>query len=506
MPERRFSKAKPTGLPGLNHRRVRSWFAKYGLLIVAMFIGSLSRVMQLGFPVSGPYEFRQAQTAFAVRGLVQGEGSPLFSYLPVFGDADQVPFEFPIFQMAAAQIALLGGTEAFSGRFVSFFMFQISAILTWILAKYLFGLAAANIGLLVFQFSPFGMIYGASFLIESTALGFTMMSIIVLEFSRRRGIGALVPLAIGFAIVAFLVKITTPIGWFVGYFVYLLILGKIKWTLADVLGKFGPVTLVGLLGVLSGIVWSELANQVKRLHPITDQLTSSNLQSWNFGTIEQRLDLVVYFKLATTPVLLILGISLLLIVPAVFTIRGTYEWKPVLSLSLVAFSNIFLFMNLYFVHEYYFMAVYPALSSLAGWVVSRAALFFRGNLRLVSVFTILTLASTWLGPLGPRAQSDSFSQPKISKEAQVLRDNTAASSRVLALGCDWDPTIFYHAERTGLMIPGWYTAGDSLWQVENIRAYTHVITCGDVQTDDIDVISELKLRELAPGFLYSVEK
>jgi hypothetical protein len=485
---------------------MRSWLAAYGVLAVTLILGTFSRVIQLGFPVSGPYEFRQAQTAFAVRGLVQGEGSPLFSYLPVFGQANQVPFEFPIFQIMAAQVSSLGVTEAFSGRFVSFLLFQVSAVLTWVLARHLFGLVVANVSLIIFEFSPFGMVWGAAFLIESTALTFTLGAIITLEVARRRGVGKLLPLAAVLAILAFLVKITTPIGWFAGYLAYLAMVERIAWRPTGLVKKFGPITLTGFLGLISGVGWSEIANGVKALHPITNQLTSSSLRSWNFGTLEQRLDLGVYLKLATTPLLLILGASMLLIIPALYLTRRSLEWKGLLSMSVVALTNIFLFINLYFVHEYYFMAIYPVLATLAGWTVSRAALFLQGDRRIVAALTIVTLSSTWFGPAGPRAQWDAFALPKQTKEVSAVRDNTDPASRILALGCDWDPTLFYHAERTGLMIPGWYKYNDELWKFEDLSSYTHLATCGEAKASDIEALSGLRLREMSPGFLYSILK
>ena len=500
------SESKLPGTSNLGPRNIRSWLAGYGFLAVILFLGTVSRAIQLGFPVSGPYEFRQTQTAFAVRGLVQGEGSPLFSYLPVFGQANQVPFEFPIFQIMAAQVSSLGVTEAFSGRFVSFLMFQVSAILTWVLARHLFGLTVANVSLIIFEFSPFGMVWGAAFLIESTALTFTLSAIITLEVARRRGMGKLLPLAAFLAILAFLVKITTPIGWFAGYLAYLAMVERIAWRPTSLVKKFGPITLTGFLGLMSGVGWSEIANGIKALHPITNQLTSSSLRSWNFGTLEQRLDLGVYLKLATTPLLLILGASMLLILPALYLTRRTLEWKELLAISLVAVTNISLFINLYFVHEYYFMAVYPVVATLAGWAVSRAALLLRGDRRIVAALTILTLSSTWFGPAGPRAQGDAFSPPKQTKEVSAVRDNTDPSSKILALGCDWDPTLFYHAERTGLMIPGWYKYNDELWRFEDLSSYTHLATCGEAKVSDIEALSVLRLREVSPGFLYSILK
>lgn len=500
------SQSKLTGTVNPRFTDVRSWVGSYGFLAGVLVLGTLSRLYQLSFPVSGPYEFRQTQTAFAVRGLVQEEGNPLFSYLPVFGEANQVPFEFPIFQIMAAQVSLLSGSEAFSGRFVSFLMFQVSAILTWVLARHLFGMAVANVSLLIFEFSPFGMVWGAAFLIESTALTFTLSAIITLEAARRRGIGKFIPLAAFFAILAFLVKITTPIGWFAGYFVYLAIIEKIKWRPKEIVKRFGPITGAGILGLISGVVWSEVANGVKTLHPITDQLTSSSLRSWNFGTLDQRFDPGVYLKLASTPILLILGVAILLIVPAVYATRLTFEWKELLALSLVALTNLLLFINLYYVHEYYFIAIYPVLAILAGWAVSGAALILKGDRRVVAALTILTLSSSWFGPAGPRAQWDSFSKPQQSVQVSALRDNTGANSKVLALGCDWDPTLFYQADRTGLMIPGWYDYTDELWKFENLSSYTHLATCGEAKASDIEELSVLSLVEVTPGFLYSILK
>jgi hypothetical protein len=167
-------------------RTIRTHARTYLLPGLVLVLGSVARIHQMGFEVAGPHEFRQTQTAFAVRGFIEGVANPIFSYLPVFGQASQVPFELPIFQAIAALVASLGLGEAFAGRFVSFFMFQISAILSWLLVKRLLGTAVANISLIVFQFAPFAMVWGAAYLIESTALACTLASIILLEMTRQK--------------------------------------------------------------------------------------------------------------------------------------------------------------------------------------------------------------------------------------------------------------------------------------------------------------------------------
>ncbi len=487
-------------------RTIRTHARTYLLPGLVLVLGSVARIHQMGFEVAGPHEFRQTQTAFAVRGFIEGVANPIFSYLPVFGQASQVPYELPIFQAIAALVASLGLGEAFAGRFVSFFMFQMSAILSWLLVKRLLGTAAANISLIVFQFSPFAMVWGAAYLIESTALACTLASIILLEVTRQKQNLFFIFIATVFAVAAFFVKITTPVGWFAAYFFFVAMQSRVRPGLRPVITELTPTTLVGAAGLGSALVWTHFANTIKEAHPITNQLTSSALQAWNFGSIEQRTDLNIYLSLGANPVYLIFGAAALMLPLAWFSIKTRQEQIAVIAVSLVSVINVGLFINLYYIHEYYFLAILPSLTALVGWaVVSLSKKWTGPRVVMLTVMTSLVLVSTWLGPMGPRSQVASFESPKPFELAKVLAEKTYPGDRLVVLGCDWNPAILYHSERRGLMIPSWHQVEEELWAIEDLSTYSHIVTCGGSKPTDVDALGKLLLVEVVPGFLYSIQ-
>lgn len=487
-------------------RTIRKKARTYLLPALVLVLGSLVRIHQMGFEVAGPHEFRQTQTAFAVKGFIEGVANPIFSYLPVFGEASQVPYELPIFQAISAFVASLGFGEAFAGRFVSFFMFQVSAILSWLLVKRLLGSVAANVSLIVFQFAPFAMVWGAAYLIESTALACTLASIILLEMTRQKQNRFFIFSATVFAMAAFLVKITTPVGWFAAYFFFVAMQSRVRPGLRSAIAELTPTTLVGAAGLGAALVWTHFANTFKEAHPITTQLTSSALQDWNFGSIEQRTDLNFYLGLGANPVYLILGAAVLMLPLAWFSIKTRQERIAVIAVSLVSVVNVGLFINLYYIHEYYFLAIFPSLTALVGWAVSRLAEKWTGpQVVMTTVLTSLVLVSTWLGPMGPRSQVASFEEPVPFELAEVLSQNTGSGDRLIVLGCDWNPAILYHSERTGLMLPSWHEVEELLWTIEDLSTYSYIVTCEDTKPTDVDALSKLSPVEVFPGFLYSIQ-
>jgi len=119
---RRFRNAKISRV----YRRVAA--GHQNLAILTISAGTLIRIPQLGFVLGDSNDFRKTQTAFVARKFFR-EGIDLFSYpLPVFGSAQGVHYEMPIFQAGAALIQHLGVSEDASGQLLSLIMFQLASV------------------------------------------------------------------------------------------------------------------------------------------------------------------------------------------------------------------------------------------------------------------------------------------------------------------------------------------------------------------------------------------
>jgi hypothetical protein len=71
-------------------------------------------------------------------------------------------------------------------------------------------------------------------------------------------------------------------------------------------------------------------------------------------------------------------------------------------------------------------------------------------------------------------------------------NGTETNSKIIMLGCDWDPTILYFAKRKGLML----TQGRFDSEILNksfVNAYQYLYTCGE---QDLSILpSNVKLAD-----------
>ena len=213
----------------------------------------------------------------------------------------------------------------------------------------------------------------------------------------------------------------------------------------------------------------------------TQFLTSTALRDWNFGTLAQRLDLwsnaVIGDRILES--LLPTGAGLAVgLLPCLVARRGKH-WQA-WGLAGVVLCAVMLFFNLYLVHDYYYIALYPAtcgllamgVGELSGLRVAR-----RTSVRMVgaigTVAVLLLALTNQVGASELRQFAQSGEVPALSI---ALDEATAPTENVLTVGCDWDPLLLYFADRKGLMIrvddPRLYPTTDS------IRDYPVVVTCG----------------------------
>ena len=519
---RRFRNPKISGV----YRRVA--VGQQNLAILTILAGTLIRIPQLGFVLGDSNDFRKTQTAFVARKFFR-EGIDLFSYpLPVFGSAQGVHYEMPIFQAGAALIQHLGVSEDASGQLLSLIMFQLASVLTWLLCKRWFDAKVALISVVLLQFIPYSMEWASAYLIESTALAFSLTAVLLIDnWTRHQRVLSLICATL-FASLAFLTKITTPVGWLLGATLYLFLSAPRNDLLSRRLMAAWPALLVSALGLLAGLGWTSFADSVKEKHPITTFLTSSSLSSWNFGTLQQRLDPYIYIVFGARTWLEIMGFTFL-IVPVV-AIRHVRDKSldslvsPLAIAAAVVFGPL-VFFNI-FQHDYYFLAILPGMTILAAWAITEfSRLFFPNQPRCGVIWmSVLLLLTLWTSFWGARDLHSAFVSPKQYQLATIIRENTEPNSRLLMVGCDWNPTLLYYSDREGLMIPDWYIKGDyfrtgfmgpkwgdwkdrmkTLWEVENIHDYNYLVTC-DSQMRDLENLETIKYQTVVDDFIYRIEK
>jgi hypothetical protein len=158
--------------------------------------------------------------------------------------------------------------------------------------------------------------------------------------------------------------------------------------------------------------------------------------------------------------------------------RSRVRRFALLGWLITAAAGPLIFTNLYFIHSYYLIAVFPALVAVAAigadwvWTTIREARWRRVAL----VAAIVSIVGAAL--IAPPARSDLagiVTDVPIPAASLDIARNTEPGSRIVAVGCGWDPSLFYFADRRGAMLGSW--PADEFWDREYIGDYAYVYTC-----------------------------
>lgn len=458
--------------------RTMTWW----ILGLLFGIGTLVRLPQLFFSLNEAYAFRQTQTAFVVQKYASDGIDLLSTPLPVFGSRSDVPLEFPLFQAIASFLVHAGLSADVASRVLAIISFQVSGLLLALLLLRWHGRLVAVVAIVLFEFLPFGIYWGTASLIDffSVALALAMVYFLDRWFSEKLRIGLLAGSVAG--ILAFLVKPTTAPSWSLLLVISAaMVVHRFGWR--NTWRRIGVGLILGPgLGLIAGSLWTAYADSVKLSEPLTGFLTSSALLDWNFGTTRQRVNPEVYLTILHRISDEIAGpgsLTLWLGVVAAIFLPSTKERLATCGWLLVAVSAPLVFLNLYSVHTYYLVAIYPALASAMAvsivWLV-RLLPGIRWQHVLVTGVALIGLASTFLA--SPAARSDiaglvrGQAVPGASTEIQA---NTPRDAKIIMIGCDWDPTLLYYAHREGVMFRS--APPEKFWQSEQIGDYPFMFSC-----------------------------
>jgi hypothetical protein len=476
--------------------RVRTFLssprASWWLIGAAIAVGTLIRIPQLGHGLAEAYAFRQTQTAFVARQYAENGIDLLHTPLPVFGPESDVPMEFPLWQGIAALLMMAGAPADVAVRTLALVSFQLCALLLALLVRRWHGAATAVVATVLLQFLPFGLLWGAASLIDFFSVALALLMVLGIDaWFRERRVGWLVAGSLG-AVLAFLVKVTTVPSWGLLLVVSLVLMVRERGWAGSwrrlLTGALGPV-----LGFVAALGWTAYADGIKKAEPLTAFLTSSELRSWNFGSLSQRLDAEGYLAVLERIAGEIAGPALfgllIAIAAAVFQPRLDARLRT-LGWILVAASAPLVFFNLYVVHSYYLIAIYPAIvaAMAIGFVWLFRVLPVRAWQRatLAALAAVLLLAGTALTPNGHVDLAQWASGNPRPALSSLLLDQTERDDLIVMIGCDWDPTFLYYGERTGLMFRG-SDAGDT-WTTQDVRDYGFLFNCQDGTLDPADYL------------------
>jgi Dolichyl-phosphate-mannose-protein mannosyltransferase len=424
---------------------------------LALGLAAVLRVPSLGQPLLEHHWFRQTQTAYTAR-LFYEQGVDLFHpRLPVLGPPFEVPFEFPLFQALATLPMHLGAPADWALRLTSLLCFLGTGLFLWGVLRRLAGGAAALAGLVFFLYSPFALVWSRTSMIEylatAGAVGYVWAGTAWRDHGRPWRWGA----AVLAGLVAMLVKPTTGLFWLLPFVAYVAAhdTGGVRGWIR-VRSRPSYVALL-VIPVASALLWTWHADSIKAASPATTWLTSQALQTWNFGTLPQRLEFTTWLGIAARIEETLVGTPFLCLFPmamiAAVRSRQSVWWG---ALGLAAILPVAVFFNLYVVHDYYLAAITPALAAFLGLGAATVWEYqSRMSYRALLVLAALSAAAL-LGMQSRGYWSPIYRSVSDPSHALPLARELVASSRpddlVVVAGRDWSPDVLYYARRFGLML------------------------------------------------------
>lgn len=464
-------------------------------ITIWVVIGFVVRIPRLNDSIYERFSFRQTQTAFGIRYFANESLNPLNAQVPVLGPPWKIPFEFPLFQLIAALPSkYLRIDEAISGRISATVFFLLSSILLFLILQQTNGKSIARISLPIFILTSFSLEWGSAVLIDWLSVVLTLCGIYCLILHKRTNskVSAWLITSIFVLIFASLTKVTTTIPWLIAFVILFTL--KNKQVKND-----EKIIIISSLAIsfLPFLFWNAFADKTKLDNPFTKWLVSDSLKSWNFGTINQRLLPGNYFTVFERIDNLIIGSTLYFIIIITFvTMIKKVVIKSFSFYLLTGILGIAIFFNLYVVHDYYLIAIYPAIIAMVSIFLgsTNEIIFNNQNNRIASKLPIIfVVILTYISPIGRNYLVDYRIDAGMPIASQLIQSKTEVNSKLILLGCDWDPTILYFAQRKGLMLMEGRFSPEVLDKAL-MNQYEYIYTCGEqdlrIFPDNVELLNQ----------------
>lgn len=427
------------------------------------------------------HAYRQTQTAIVSFWMLRNNFNVLNYLMPVLGYPWSAPLEFPLYQFIVAKIVEVTGYGLeIVGRSVSLFFFYFSLLpILLILQKY--GNIAVTTSLILYLSSPIGLIYSRSFLIENTALFFSLFTFaIYIQLKRRNFYDTyyciLVGLFVIFGIISGLQKITTFFPVFLICVLDNLTYLKLRSKFIKNNIKIFILTIFLSLSILPALIYSKYSDSIKQLGIITDYLLSSSQNSWIFGDIYLRLSMEYWLKVFGYRLILLGGV----LVPVIWIIfliikkKKSINREAVLAIFIGLIGPL-LFGPLFYTHDYYFVASISFIIIGLSIYLSEIIKFDKVYIFLIYSIIILNY-SIFYNKYLPKLNNHTDIDRTSIEVGKFLKSNLNDGEVSLIIGMDWSSVIPYYSENYAIMIPAWLP--NKSYIIRNVENYTGGFSIG----------------------------
>lgn len=442
-------------------------FKFLSLLIFQSFILNLGSFLQ---PLRDAEHWRQNQNAFSAK-IIGEEGINFLNPLPVFGLNSNLPMEFPLLQNLSGLLQIIGINESFTLRPVAWIIYVLFIYFNY---KFLVNISnekVAEVVSIFFVYTPIMYKFSNSYMIEFLPHLFGVISLNLIFNDKK-----LAPLFLSLSLLA---KITTGV-------IYLFLFACIQ--ILRNKEKIIRAAYILSIAIIPNIIWNIYADFIKSQNSLTSWLTSENLSSWNFGTIEQYKSIAIYRK--------ILAFLLNNVWGEYFTFIGVALLIYIIvkrTEVLIILLTPFVFINLYNAHEYYFLSVIPII--LFYIISSLKQIIPSDKIFIIACLCILININFGINKNFKDNYRTAFKVNEEIEQAESLSiklksynyQNTYLSSDIN----DWNPIIFYESQKKGFMyLKRFETLGESSWDPKNIEKENielYVFQEGNLNFDHLNI-------------------
>lgn len=435
-------------------------------------------------PLIDQHEFRQTQTALTALYLDPSLKGLLNYETPVLGSPWSIPFEFPLYQLLAYTLSnILPLSLDSSGRLISSLFGLLCIVPAYGLMRLFKIKKVGRYWFFILYFSsPIYLYWNRTFMIESTALFFSLSSLYyyfkIRFFSIKKNNNAFhffqYLLFFSTLLLGLLTKVTTaaPVFLMISADVFFNILLTFQFigqaqkaTKLPRLSKAKLAVCASILIFAFAILksWLIHADSLKALNLIGQNLTSEALKDWNFGGLTQRFSKELWLVVVSKRMLNILGFF-----PAIYIFalqfstihskKNYFSLQNIFSIGCLFLwiSPLLIFTNLHIVHNYYQCSnqifLLMAIAASASTALETEHNSFAKN--LISFSMCLIVLGNAVGMRGYLNSSLLSNSEKITI-GQFIQKNTNKDAVIFVVGDDWSSAFSYHSKRRSLTLPRW---------------------------------------------------
>jgi hypothetical protein len=402
--------------------------------------------------------FRQTQTAITAYFL--SKGGPFFAYeTPLLGPPWTIPFELPVYQWLVAKLHLLTQLPLIeSGRWIGRLFFWLALLPLYFIFRHCQLKPATRwLGLSLYLLSPLYLFWSRTFLIESTALFFALTYLagfLSAQNSAKPNFLLLLSLAF-FGSLAGSIKVTTALAFFAiagGLFLWTAVTAN-SWKEQRAKFLLTGIFAFAIPGILS-LLWIRYSDAMKSLSPLADFIRSKELQTWNFGTWQQRTSGDLWYMFFRKTLHDSIGHRTTFLLSLPFLLWVPKRHKILCLVTVLAFLLPPLtFTNLHIEHTYYWYAngifLLAYLTFLLDGIL-QSSLPYRKIFcaALAAVAVTLTVREYSKFFMEVQKRNDTGLTEAFRKLQAALPEDDV----VLIIGADWYPAFTWEIKRRTIMV------------------------------------------------------